>query len=77
MAACVTLKRPLDVSPYDHEPLSKRRRCGPPLFQTTPTRTKRAKRMLDVEEDAVPYSKPTRFVTQSPFRSATTPLDTG
>ena len=75
MAACVTLKRQLDVSPYDHEPLSKRRRCGPPLFQTTPTRTKRAKRMLETEEDVLPYPKPTRLL--SPFCSATAPLDTG
>ena len=82
MAACVvTLKRPLDVMshspPYDHEPLSKRRRCGPPLFPTTPTRAKRAKRMLDLEDDVSPYTSPARGNTPCPFRSATAPLDTG
>lgn len=38
--ACVTLKRPIDVlgSPHmvEHEPLAKRKRCGPSLFPTTP-----------------------------------------
>ena len=38
--ACVTLKRPIDVlgSPHavEHEPVSKRKRCGPSFFPTTP-----------------------------------------
>lgn len=38
--ACVTLKRPVEVlgSPHavEHEPMAKRKRCGPSLFPTTP-----------------------------------------
>lgn len=38
--ACVTMKRPVEVlgSPHavENEPMSKRQRCGPSLFPTTP-----------------------------------------
>ena len=80
--ACVTLKRPIEVlgSPHlsEHQPLAKRKRCGPPLFPTTPSSprgVKRAKRKLDVDDH---YSSPVSSnTTSSPFLSATPPINSG
>ena len=82
--ACVTIKRPLEMlgSPHlmEHQPLAKRKRCGPPLFQTahSPNRgVKRAKRKLEMDDH---YSSPTRssgVASPSPFLNAVTPLETG
>lgn len=81
--ACVTLKRPVEVlgSPHlvDHQPLAKRKRCGPPLFPTTPSPPrgiKRAKRKLEVDDH---YSSPSinSSAAVSPFLRATPPLETG
>ena len=79
--ACVTLKRPIDVlgSPHmEQQPLTKRKRCGPPLFPSTPPSAgkKRLKRMLDMDEQ--PCSPPDfKRKVASPFLSATPPIHTG
>lgn len=60
--ACVTLKRPIDVlgSPHmmEHEPLAKRKRCGPSLFPTTPpgSRFKRETGLSVRPPHSVPHS---------------------
>ena len=84
--ACVTLKRPVDVlgSPHmDQQPLTKRKRCGPLLFPSTPSPSaspsrglKRVKRMLEMDDQPLsPMSGSARAVSQ--FLSATPPLQTG
>ena len=84
--ACVTLKRPIEVlgSPHlgEHQPMAKRKRCGPSLFPTTPPcspsrgiSVKRAKRRLEVDDH---YSPPTTSsALSSPFISAAPPIQTG
>lgn len=81
--ACVTLKRPIDVLGSPHlaeiQPLAKRKRCGPPLFATTPSPSrgvKRAKRRLDVDDTYSPNSGPTS-PAPSPFLGAISPTDPG
>ena len=84
--ACVTLKRPVDVlgSPHmEQQPLTKRKRCGPPLFPSTPSPSaspsrglKRVKRMLEMDDQPLsPIPGSARTVSQ--FLSATPPLQTG
>ena len=84
--ACVTLKRPVDVlgSPHmDQQPLTKRKRCGPLLFPSTPSPSaspsrglKRVKRMLEMDDQPLsPMSGSARAVSQ--FLSATPPFQTG
>ena len=81
--ACVTLKRPIDVLGSPHlseiQPLAKRKRCGPPLFATTPSPNrgvKRAKRRLDVDDAYSPNSGPSSPV-RSPFLGAVPPTEPG
>lgn len=84
--ACVTLKRPIDVlgSPHlaEHQPMAKRKRCGPSLFPTTPPCSpsrglgvKRIKRRLEVDDHYSPPS--TSSTTVSPFANAAPPIQTG
>ncbi len=80
--ACVTLKRPIDVlgSPHvEQQPLTKRKRCGPSLFPSTPPSTgkKRLKRLLDLED--MPVSPPSDSIRKpvSHFLCVTPPLQTG
>lgn len=82
--ACVTLKRPVDVlgSPHvEQQPLPKRKRCGPPLFPSTPPSEsspgkKKRKRFLEAED--MPISPPANTKQlESPFLQATPPLYTG
>ena len=80
--ACVTLKRPIDVlgSPHvEQQPLTKRKRCGPPLFPSTPPSTgkKRLKRLLDLDD--MPVSPPPDSTRRpaSHFLTVTPPLHTG
>ena len=85
--ACVTLKRPVDVlgSPHmEQQPLSKRKRCGPPLFPSTPSPStspsrgfKRVKRMLEIDDQPVSPSSYGSKRTISPFLSVTPPIHTG
>lgn len=61
------------------QPLAKRKRCGPPLFATTPSPSrgvKRAKRRLEVDDTYTPNSGPSSPV-QSPFLGAIPPIDSG
>ena len=81
--ACVTMKRPIDVLGSPHlaeiQPLAKRKRCGPPLFTTTPSPSrgvKRAKRRLEVDDTYSPNSGPPSPV-QSPFHAAVQPTEPG
>ena len=81
--ACVTLKRPIDVLGSPHlaeiQPLAKRKRCGPPLFATTPSPNrgvKRAKRRLDPDDAYSPNSGPSSPV-RSPFLGAVPPTEPG
>lgn len=81
--ACVTLKRPIDVLGSPHlaeiQPLAKRKRCGPPIFATTPSPSrgiKRAKRRLDVDDAYSPNSGPAS-PAPSPFQRAISPTDPG
>ena len=80
--ACVTLKRPIELlgSPHlvEHQPLAKRKRCGPPLFQTTPSPNrgvKRAKRKLDNDDH---YSSPSSSAAPvSQFLGTASPINSG
>lgn len=81
--ACVTLKRPIDVlgSPHvEQQPLTKRKRCGPLLFPTTPPSTgkKRLKRLLDLDDMPVsPSSEKSISKPPSQFLTVTPPMETG
>ena len=82
--ACVTLKRPIDVLGSPHlaeiQPLAKRKRCGPPLFATTPSPNrgvKRAKRRLEADDAYTPNSSRPTSPVSSPFLGAIPPTEPG